>query len=73
MTDFAMWIPVSEKLPTSDGKFLVTVKNKGKPHIETAIYNSQACVTFFTDKWSIRGVIAWRQLPTPYKPNKDGE
>lgn len=61
------WIPVSERLPEECGEIkLVTCKTK------TGIYNvNRAYYSHESGSWhgsgSMAGVIAWMDLPEPYK------
>lgn len=50
------WIPVSEKLPEKDGKFLICTASG---FVESSI--------FMFGKFSIPYVIAWKSLPKPYE------
>lgn len=62
------WIPCSRELPSSDGRFEVTIKgSKGKRHVEMCNYYKDARVVFGNEKWGGENVIAWRQRPEPYK------
>ena len=59
------WIDVNDKLPTTDGCFEVTVKNKnGKKHIAICDYRHNAVNK--DKKWSMSNVIAWRERDKPY-------
>ena len=61
------WIPCSRELPSSDGRFEVTIKgSKGKRHVEMCNYSKDAKVVFGNEKWQGENVIAWRQRPEPY-------
>lgn len=70
------WIPVTEKLPEESGMYLVTrranypQKCRGKMYqaVTYAYYN-----TLFKT-WNTNGypnVVAWRQMPEPYKENEE--
>ena len=62
------WIPCSKELPSSDGKFEVTIKgSRGKRHVEMCNYYKDAKVVFGNEKWGGENVIAWRQRSEPYK------
>ena len=63
------WIPVDERLP-EDGTYLCTLKGElcgieepftGMCGIENGIWDEPDCV------------IAWRPLPEPYSPERNGE
>lgn len=60
------WIPVTEKLPTSNGKFEVTIKSKSKRYVEMCTYNSQSEIYPWGSKWEKPNVIAWRERDKPY-------
>lgn len=69
------WIPVSGRLPTSDGRFEVTVKStKGKRHVEMCNFYKDA--SFEPHKWGGKyesvNVIAWRSRPHPFKEEVNG-
>jgi len=54
------WIPVSERLPETDGRYLCTYEDD----IE------ENCVDFGSyenGEWYVDKVIAWLPLPKPYK------
>ncbi|MBD5631168.1 hypothetical protein HYH96_17285 [Clostridium botulinum] len=61
------WIPVIEKLPTSSGKFEVTIKSKKKRYVEICNYNYQSKVYPWGSKWEQVNVIAWRERDKPYQ------
>ena len=58
------WIPVTERLPETDGLYLVSVKNDHKRrYSKTAWYEKQS--------WFARqDVTHWMPLPEPYKGEK---
>ena len=60
------WIPVSERLPENKHNVLVTVQNKqNKPFVEIDFISK--------DEWEAfeDNVIAWKELPEPYKKGKE--
>ncbi|ENK1244750.1 hypothetical protein AB2063_002963 [Clostridium botulinum] len=61
------WISVKLKLPTSSGRFEVTIKSKGKRYIEICNYNSQSKIYPWGSKWEQFNVIAWRERDKPYQ------
>lgn len=67
-----VWIPCDEQLPSSDGRFEVTIKGKnGKRHVEMCNFNKNATYTpWGIDNWEHGNVIAWRKRPKPYKERK---
>ena len=62
------WIPVTERLPTTDGRFMVTIKGRsGKPHVEMRNFHARS------QKWenqcgwlSEENILAWQQRPRPF-------
>ena len=67
------WIPCSERLPSEEGKYLVTVKNlRGYWILENNVF---VCNYQFDDfifqGWEDNEVIAWQPLPTPYRTEKE--
>lgn len=63
------WIDVKDKLPTTDGCFEVTIKNRnGKCHI--GICNCTPNAKSKDAIWGGANVIAWRERELPYKSNK---
>lgn len=57
-----LWIPVTERLPEEDGRYLCTYKNDA--------YGDGICIDFglYEDgEWYVSGAIAWMPLPEPYK------
>lgn len=60
-----LWISCSDSLPTTDGRFEVTIKgSKGKRYVEMSNYHKESKGL---NKWSNENVIAWRQRAEPYK------
>ena len=49
------WIPIGERLPKEDGRYLVTVK---RGYVRTALWVGNA------ENWN--EVTAWMPLPKPY-------
>ena len=67
------WIPVSERLPEENGQYLVTVKNLTGYE---QLYNNVFECEFFEKDWIFKGwkdnkVIAWMELPEPYKAESE--
>lgn len=58
------WIPVSERLPEYEGTFLVT-DIEGKIYIED--FRFQICDRTKSYWSGMKVVIAWQELPKPYK------
>lgn len=61
------WISVTEKLPTSSGRFEVTIKSKKKCYVDICNYNHQSNVYPWGSKWEQPNVIAWRERDKPYQ------
>ena len=65
------WIPVSERLPSDGGNYLITVADLRLGHIGE---HTVTMADFYAKekKWnSIVDVYAWMPLPTPYKVGDD--
>ena len=62
------WIPVSSELPSSDGRFEVTIKgSKGKRHVEICDFHKEAHGYKWGHRYDYPNVTAWRKRPEPYK------
>lgn len=62
------WIPVTEKLPTTDGRFMVTIKSRrGKPHVEMRNFNAAPQKWETEYGWPQENVLAWQARPRPYR------
>lgn len=60
------WIPVSERLPETYGEYIVTRKTEYGIKTKTSLYYENGIW------WPPEEVIAWMNLPEPYKdPNND--
>jgi len=55
-----VWFDAKTTSPASSGRFMVTIKNRMKPHVETANYDK------VSDRWDCSGVVSWSQRPKPY-------
>lgn len=65
------WIPVEERLPEDDSMVLVTCQTKKGIRSVNRAYCDGA---FWHGSGSMSGVIAWRPLPDPYRPERsEGE
>lgn len=61
------WIPVTEKLPTTDGRFMVTIKGKsGKPHVEMRNFHAGSQKWESQLGWWEENIMAWQARPRPY-------
>ena len=68
------WIPVSERLPSSDDWVIVTVLDESgdTPYRYTDLgWYLDAANCWIRDAKQITDVIAWMPLPEPYKGEKD--
>ena len=58
------WIPVSVALPKTSGRFLVTIKNKRKAHVEMRNFDH------ISKSWQKEcyedNILAWQPRPEPY-------
>ena len=61
------WIPVEERLPEDDRMVLVTCQTKKGIRSVNKAYCDGA---FWHGSGSMSGVIAWRPLPDPYRPER---
>ena len=78
------WIPVTERLPEKDGRYLCTIQNKYAPEVVGVMvcdYWKQAIGYVSMHDWcpddeaASDNVIAWAPLPAPYvneEPPTDG-
>ena len=56
------WIPVTERLPEKEGRYLVTNSKIGAWHVDVDFYRP------YMGGWMYdQGVTAWMPLPEPYK------
>lgn len=60
-----LWIDVNDHLPTSDGRFMVTIKNKGRAHVEMRNFHVES-KTWEADGFCNDTVIAWQPRPKPF-------
>ena len=64
------WIPVEERLPEDDSMVLVTCQTKKGIRSVNRAYCDGA---FWHGSGSMSGVIAWRPLPDPYRPERSDD
>lgn len=57
------WIPVNERLPETNGEYLVTVNTDDGLEVYQDMFWAWGCLW---DDWG-KAVIAWMELPEPYK------
>lgn len=61
------WIPVTEQLPKTDGRFMVTIKGRsGKPHVEMRNFHAGSQKWESQYGWREENVLAWQARPRPY-------
>ena len=64
------WIPVSERLPEVDGRYLTTCSKIGKWEVDWNIWYNEPKPSWLWEQ----GVTAWMPLPKPYVPDtNDGK
>lgn len=72
------WIPVSERLPEEEGEYLISVEYKPEANYEN-VYTERG--EWVGGQWNISGfehcgkvenIIAWCELPLPYKAESEG-
>ena len=62
------WIPVDRELPSSDGRFEVTIKgSKGKRRVEMCDFHKEAHGYKWGHRYDYPNVTAWRKRPEPWK------
>lgn len=63
------WIPVTEHLPNTSGKFEVTIKgSKGKRYVDMCDFQKDAFPDWrWGGRYNAKRVIAWKARPIPYK------
>ena len=77
LPDTPRWIPVTERLPETYGKYLVTLEDEGYRSVMSLYYGRINRIDTFYDsdseygdiQWD--GVIAWMPLPSPYKEGEE--
>jgi hypothetical protein len=66
------WIPVSERLPENEGRYLCSMYYAIPPyhllHPENDTYIREVSIQYFDGKSFIASVIAWMPMPDAYKP-----
>lgn len=60
------WIPVSERLPEKNGRYLVTNTRWGAYEVDWNVFYKEPKEGWIWEK----GVTAWMPLPEPYKEEK---
>lgn len=67
------WIPVSQQLPNDQSVVFVTLKENllYTSRVEIAFYSDKKFYTSFNGGLAEIGVLAWMELPKPYKGGKE--
>lgn len=63
------WIPVSERLPKDDQRVNITIQNNYTVYVTTATWDEKIGY-FYNLGHAFDDVVAWRELPEPYKAEK---
>ena len=66
------WIPVTDGLPKTDGRFMVTIKNRGKCRTEMRNFDHRT-QTWESASYVSENIVAWQQRPKPYYPSAKQE
>lgn len=76
--DTSKWISVKERLPASDGRYLVSIRGANGIYVGISYYSKA-----LSSKWifhndilgdiPIGGIVAWRMLPEPYIRNESAK
>ena len=70
------WIPVSERLPEKNGKYLAYIINKKDTNLQYIMtceyYEGDLWNWFPDDDCASDNVVAWMPLPEPYKTESEG-
>ncbi len=63
------WTPCSEALPPKSGRYMVTIKNKGKRRTEMRNFDFES-QSWESERWVKDNIIAWQERPAPYVPEE---
>lgn len=76
--DTSKWISVKERLPASDGRYLVSIRGAIGIYVGISYYSKA-----LSSEWIFRsnmlgdipigGIVAWRMLPEPYIGNESAK
>ena len=72
------WIPVTERLPKPEDEVLLTMDYRGRRCVELGNIWSDGTVHTYVDEYltpdgrKYRNVVAWCELPTPYREGGQG-
>lgn len=58
------WIPVTERLPDADGRYIVTIKGVNSKWVQFSYYEN--------DEWAVESVTAWMDLKPYEGSDSDG-
>ena len=76
VTPTQKWIPVSERLPEKNGKYLAYIINKKDTNLQYIMtceyYEGDLWNWFPDDDCASDNVVAWMPLPEPYKTESEG-
>lgn len=73
------WVPSTERLPTEDGKYLVTYEISGPLGVERRQFTGLAIYDSEKESWTVVSwtadsmyfghlcILAWQDLPAPYR------
>ena len=63
------WVPCEVGLPMKSGRYMVTIKNKGKRRTEMRNFDF-ASQTWESEHFVKDNIIAWQERPAPYVPKE---
>lgn len=69
MNPFAGWTPCDVSLPPKSGRYMVTIKNKGKRRTEMRNFDFES-QTWESEHYVKDNIIAWQERPAPYMPQE---
>ena len=78
LCDVGKWIPVTERLPEKNGKYLVTYEKEFVPdHVDDVNHYKTIGILDYSKRFgwlmvSQESVYSWMTLPEPYKAESEG-
>ena len=63
------WMPCDVALPPKSGRYMVTIKNKGKRRTEMRNFDFES-QTWESERFVKDNIIAWQERPAPYIPQE---
>ena len=69
MNKVAGWTPCNVALPTKSGRYMVTIKNKGKRRTEMRNFDLES-KSWESERYVKDNIIAWQERPAPYVPEE---